>query len=185
MSRPIDFFESESKAAGSTRQVPMAAVWHALIDGFNPVWPASRAVLGGIPLGDVWPCTALKTEGQAEGDDLVPFHKLTQWMTYSVIDAIESVLKWQIVDKEDMTGLPEYRNGMPFILQTCGRSGQTERHSTGGLLMDLGVVTLKADALPIDPVSKLPKAAATHPAIVEWRAMTVIMLYVVLFMNYR
>ncbi len=43
--------------------------------------------------------------------------------------------------------------------------------------MDLGVVTLKPGVLPIDPVSKLPKAAATHPAIVEWRAMTVIMLY--------
>ncbi len=32
-------------------------------------------------------------------------------MTYSVIEAIESVLKWEIVGREDMTGLPEYRNG--------------------------------------------------------------------------
>ncbi|KAF9037393.1 DUF1688-domain-containing protein [Hymenopellis radicata] len=152
----LDFLESESKVSGSTRQVPLAALWHVLIDGLNPVWPASRAVLGGIPLGDVWPCSALKQDGQSEGDDYVPFHKLTQWITYSVIEAIESVLKWEIVGREDMTGLPEYRNG--------------------GLLMDLGVVTLKPGVLPIDPVSKLPKAAATHPAIVEWRAMTVIML---------
>ena len=55
-----------------------------------------------------------------------------------------------------MTGLPEYRNG--------------------GLLLDLGVLTLKKGALPIDPKSGLPRVAPSHPAIVEWRAMTVIEL---------
>ncbi|KAJ3519013.1 hypothetical protein NMY22_g13394 [Coprinellus aureogranulatus] len=55
-----------------------------------------------------------------------------------------------------MTGLPEYRNG--------------------GLLVDTGVLSLKEGALPIDPKSGLPHAVPSHPAIVEWRAMTVIEL---------
>ena len=44
--------------------------------------------------------------------------------------------------------------------------------------MDLGVLTLKPDALPKDPKSGLPHALPSHPAIVEWRAMTVIELCV-------
>ena len=106
-----DFLESQSKLNGTTRQVPFSALWHVLIDGLNPVWPAARVVLAGVPLGDAWPCSALKADAVAEGDDIVPFHKLTQWMTYSVIEAIVQTLKWDIVGREDMTGLPEYRNG--------------------------------------------------------------------------
>jgi hypothetical protein len=87
---------------------------------------------------------------------LVPFHKLTQWITYSVVEVIEKVAKWKIDGLEDLTGLPEYRNG--------------------GLLVDLGVLTLKPDLLPVDKASGLPSVPPSHPAIVEWRAMTVIEL---------
>ena len=51
-------------------------------------------------------------------------------------------------------------------------------YTTGGLLVDLGVLTLKPDVLPKDPKSGLPHAIPSHPAIVEWRAMTVIELYI-------
>ncbi|KIY69937.1 DUF1688-domain-containing protein [Cylindrobasidium torrendii FP15055 ss-10] len=152
----LDFLESQSTVTGTTRQVPFAALWHVLIDGLNPIWPASRVVLGDVPLGDAWPCSVLKASATAPGDEIVPFHKLTQWLTYSVIEAIVKVLKWDIVGKEDMTGLPEYRNG--------------------GLFLDLGVLSLKEGALPVDQVSKLPKAEASDSAIVEWRAMTVVLL---------
>lgn len=113
--------ESESKLQGSVRAVPLAALWHVLIEGFNPVWPASRVTLAGVSLGDVWPCSALKAESASteEGDDLVPFHKLTQWMTYSVIEAITKTMNWKFVGIEDMTGLPEYRNGVDRPIQTC------------------------------------------------------------------
>lgn len=67
--------------------------------------------MGGVPLGDVWPCTALKQPGQVEGDDLVPFHKLTGWLTYSLMEPIEVILGWKFDGVEDLTGLPEYRNG--------------------------------------------------------------------------
>jgi len=67
---------------------------------------------------------------------------------------------WEFEGVEDMTGLPEYRNG--------------------GLLVDLGVLTLRPNALPPlfypDPKSSIPRLPASHPAIVEWRAMTVIEL---------
>ncbi|KAF8963516.1 hypothetical protein BDZ97DRAFT_1820279 [Flammula alnicola] len=153
----IDFLETESKAEGSTRAVPIAALWTALVDGLNPIWP-SRISLAGVSLGDVWPCPSLKASvaNPAEGDDLVPFHKLTMWLTYSLVEVLEKNLKWRIYGVEDMTGLPEYRNG--------------------GLLVDFGVLTLKPDALPKDPKSGLPHAVPSHPAIVEWRAMTVIEL---------
>ena len=48
----------------------------------------------------------------------MPFHKLTGWITYSLIEPIE-VLGWKIEGIEYMTGLPEYRNGK-FAPQTAG-----------------------------------------------------------------
>lgn len=55
-------------------------------------------------------------------------------------------------------------------------------HSSGGLLVDLGVLTLKSGALPEsfypDAKSGIPRLPPSHPAIVEWRAMTVIQLCV-------
>ena len=52
----------------------------------------------------------------------------------------------------------------------------------GGLLVDLGVLTLKPGVLPTsfypNPNSGIPRLPPSHPAIVEWRAMTVIELYV-------
>ena len=73
--------------------MPVAALWSALIDGLNAIWPPSRTKLGGVSLGDVWPCGVLAKEAKEEGDDLVPFHKLTGWMSYSVIEPIEKILR--------------------------------------------------------------------------------------------
>ncbi|KAJ3563947.1 hypothetical protein NP233_g8612 [Leucocoprinus birnbaumii] len=153
----IDFLESQALPT-SPPTVPLAALWTALLDGLNPIWP-SRLSLGGIALGDVWPCPSLgqTAPGNPESDTiLIPFHKLTQWLTYSLVEVLQKILHWKVEGLEDMTGLPEYRNG--------------------GLLVDLGVLTLKPDVLPKDPKSGLPFAPPSHPAIVEWRAMTVIEL---------
>ena len=52
----------------------------------------------------------------------------------------------------------------------------------GGLLLDIGVLSLRHSALDAsfypDPNSGIPKLLPSHPAIIEWRAMTVIELYV-------
>jgi hypothetical protein len=71
--------------------------------------------LGGVALGDVWPCTVLRAFKKAEGDDLVPFHKLTMWLTYSLVEVLDKILNWNVSGVEDMTGLPEYRNGKSKI----------------------------------------------------------------------
>lgn len=90
------------------------------------MWP-SRHTLDGTPLGDAWPCPSLAAslpssidqEGslrERERESFVPFHKLTQWLTWSLIALFERSeedggLGCVVVGKEDMTGLPEYRNG--------------------------------------------------------------------------
>ncbi|KIM64619.1 hypothetical protein SCLCIDRAFT_1213118 [Scleroderma citrinum Foug A] len=153
----IDFLEKESRLQSLTRHVHIFSLWSALIEGLTAIWPA-RLSLGGVPLGDVWPCTALKQPGQVEGDDLVPFHKLTGWLTYSLMEPIEVILGWKFDGVEDLTGLPEYRNG--------------------GLLVDFGVLTLRPGVLSPEcyPDGVIPRLKPSHPAIVEWRAMTVIEL---------
>lgn len=105
-----DFLESESKFDGSSLCVHISSLWGVLLEGLAPIWPARHSI-GEVQLGDVWPCSVLTTDGQAEGDDFVPFHKLTGWITYSLIEPMEKILKWRFNGIEDMTGLPEYRNG--------------------------------------------------------------------------
>jgi len=122
--------------------VGAAALLGALLDGLGPAWP-SRIALAGRPLGDVWPHPA------APGDGLVPFHKLSQWLAYSLIEVFEDA-GVPVTGIADLTGLPEYRNG--------------------GLLLDLGVLRLRDPALADAP---LPPG---HPAVVEWRALTVALL---------
>lgn len=112
-----DFLESTSKLDGSTRRVPIAPLWAALIEGLSPIWPATRTNFGGVSLGDVWPCAVLQASAKGPGDDLVPFHKLTGWITYSLVEPMEKILGWKFEGLEDMTGLPEYRNGLsPSVL---------------------------------------------------------------------
>ncbi|KLO12526.1 DUF1688-domain-containing protein [Schizopora paradoxa] len=161
----VDYLESQSiKDAAGGRRVHISALWHALIHGLAVIWPASRTTLGGTPLGDVWPCDALANHSSksaaSPGDNLVPFHKLTGWTTYSLVEPLQVILEWKIDGLEDMTGLPEYRNG--------------------GLLLDLGVLSLRGDVIPRsfypEATSNIPKLPPGHPAIVEWRAMTVIEL---------
>lgn len=160
----VDYLESQSIEANGARRVHISALWYALIDGLAVIWPASRTTLGDTPLGDVWPCHALScrpSQGPAvAGDNLVPFHKLTGWTTYSLLEPLQVILRWKFDGLEDMTGLPEYRNG--------------------GLLLDLGVLSLRADVIPRsfypEATSIIPKLPPAHPAIVEWRAMTVIEL---------
>lgn len=53
---------------------------------------------------------------EPDGDDLVPFHKLSQWLAYSLIEVLERTLNWRFEGKEYLTGLPEYRNGQYLSL---------------------------------------------------------------------
>jgi hypothetical protein len=137
----VDFLLSH--AEGKT--VGLQHLWRACSDGLNSIWPLQP---NGMMRGDVWSHSLLKTD--TPGSDLVPFHKLTQWLVYSVIDSVQHVLGLQVTGVDAMTGLPEYRNG--------------------GLLVDTGVIILK------DPSWLSQEVNVGTELIVEWRALTVVLL---------
>ncbi len=94
---------------------------------------------------------------------IIPFHKLSQWLTYSLMLPITKFSSLKIVEADKMTGLPEYRNG--------------------GLLVDLGILTLKdstkREGLARPEANKNDSIPAFHvhdQAIVEWRALTICLL---------
>ena len=109
-----------------------------LLRALGPVWPG-RLSLEGVNLGDCWhhPATA---------DGWMPFHKLTQWLTYSLLEPLADA-GLSVTGLDALTGLPEYRNG--------------------GLLLDTGLLVPASGALPTVLLS------VDDPAIVEWRAVTV------------
>jgi len=110
---------------------------------FGPIWP-SRIQKDGINLGDVWHHPLLGEKDQMES--LVPFHKLSQWLTYSLIEPIEAC-GIEVKNVDQMTGLAEYRNG--------------------GLLLDMGLIELK------DPENYKKAHKPDSEIIIEWRALTI------------
>src|SRR5437763_9909439 len=56
--------------------LPAPEMVRLVLRAFGPIWPG-RLLLGGVPLGDCSRHSAIP------GDGLVPFHKLSQWLTYS------------------------------------------------------------------------------------------------------
>ena len=130
----------DALATGS--EVRATAILAALLDGLGPIWP-SRIVRAGRPLGDVW------HHPSAPDDGLVPFHKLSQWLTYSLVEVFEDA-GIAVTGLATLTGLPEYRNG--------------------GLLLDLGALRLR------DPALARELLPVGHEAVVEWRALTVALL---------
>lgn len=153
--RPDIFGEDEARPGGLFDAVLAHAVdgkvsapdiLALVLEGLGPIWP-SRIVLDGVALGDTWRHTKLVTDDETTG--LVPFHKLSQWLTYSLIEP----LIWtgvDVIDIDGLTGLPEYRNG--------------------GLFLDMGVL------VPKDPRAAELLWRAGDEFIVEWRALTVALL---------
>jgi hypothetical protein len=143
--RPGGFFDHlTAKAEGGT--IPAPLILSELLLHFGPIWP-SRLSLGGLPLGDCWRHPAIVTDDATNG--LVPLHKLSQWLSYSLIEPLQQA-GFTVTDIDGLTGLAEYRNG--------------------GLFVDTGVLALRdaADAdLGHDVSSEL---------VVEWRALTVALL---------
>lgn len=150
--KKIDYLQSIS-----TTKVHIQDLWKVVMS-LGAMFPA-RVEINGVQLGDVWPCAALTDLGQHE--NLVPFHKLSQWLTYSLIEAIEVSLGIQVEGVEQMTGLPEYRNG--------------------GLLVDYGLLTLKPQEIERGTLKEgeLPTFEGSDPAMVEWRALTVVYMDVI------
>jgi hypothetical protein len=119
-----------------------ADVLRTLLLAFGPIWP-DEAGFGGVPLGD---CAC---HPAVPGNGLVPFHKLCQWLAYSLVEPLRDG-GIEVVELDGLTGLAEYRNG--------------------GLFLDCGVIEPCDPQLPSRPL--LPRSEP----IVEWRALTVILL---------
>ncbi|EMC94263.1 hypothetical protein BAUCODRAFT_124976 [Baudoinia panamericana UAMH 10762] len=147
--------------------IPLPTLWTTLMDGLSNIWPSTRTQIDGVPLGDAWPCASMPSHPTHPWESIVPFHKLTQWLTYSLMVPMEKLANVHFVGKELMTGLPEYRNG--------------------GLLIDTGLLTLKpedakrgleqyqmnATRQGQPNVEVVPLFTADDDVIVEWRALTV------------
>ncbi|KAJ5874708.1 uncharacterized protein N7529_003138 [Penicillium soppii] len=157
-----------STLASSVPIVPITTLWSVLMDGFSPIWPSSRTQIDGVPIGDAWKCSDLPQSPPAQQwESIVPFHKLTQWLCYSIMVPMSKLMNIHIAGSDLLTGLPEYRNG--------------------GLLIDLGLLSLKPDDMQrgIDAykdnarikgqpnVEVAPLFSADDDVIVEWRAVTV------------
>jgi hypothetical protein len=126
--------------------IAATAVLAALLDGLSEIWPG-RLRLDGVALGDVWQHPAAGGSGASAG--LVPFHKLSQWLCYSLLHPLE-VAGLRVRGLNELTGLAEYRNG--------------------GLFMDLGVVVPREFGL-VDRAHDV-----SSRVVVEWRALTVALL---------
>ena len=149
--------------SGARRRVAAADVLRELVTAYAPIWVSGSNVLG-LPVGDVWPhlwagdaCGPSGPRPDPAGGPTrdpatagwVPFHKLSQWLTYSLLEP----LQWagiEVTGLDALTGLPEYRNG--------------------GLLLDHGVIVPRSRG----DLGRTWKPS--DPFVVEWRALTVTLL---------
>jgi hypothetical protein len=137
---------TDSADLGAVRTVSAHDILVHLLDTLSGIWPA-RSAIEGLALGDCWRHTAVAGDGLTAA--WMPFHKLSQWLTYSLLEPFE----WSgvgVSGVDALTGLPEYRNG--------------------GLLIDGGVLR------PLPPDWSTRHWAAGDTFIVEWRALTVALL---------
>lgn len=138
------------------------------MDGLAAIWPPSRTQIDGVSIGDAWRCSTLPQYPPSKPwEGIAPFHKLTQWLCYSIMVPMTRLMKIYFAGAELLTGLPEYRNG--------------------GLLIDMGLLTLKPQDMQRgletykDNARKegqpsmevVPVFAADDDVVVEWRAVTV------------
>jgi uncharacterized protein DUF1688 len=143
--RPGGLFDHLA-ALANHRRIEAPIILRELLLHLGPIWP-SRLTLGGIALGDCWRHPAIHRDDPT--DQLVPFHKLSQWLAYSLIEPLEEA-GIAVTSVDGLTGLAEYRNG--------------------GLFIDSGTLTFR------DAADAKRQHDVASPLVVEWRALTVALL---------
>jgi hypothetical protein len=143
--RPGGLFDVLAGRAERGR-LPAPAILELVLEALGPIW-AGRLAVDGVPLGDCWRHPAIRRDDASDG--LVPLHKLSQWLSYSLIEPLQEA-GVEVVEIDGLTGLAEYRNG--------------------GLFIDAGVL------VPTDPRDAEREHQVGAPLIVAWRAMTVALL---------
>ena len=143
--RPGGLFDHLAGLA-ENKTIAAPEILSELLHELGPIWP-SRITLGGVALGDCWRHPAMTTDDATSG--LVPIHKLSQWLSYSLIEPLQDA-GLKVTDIDGLTGLAEYRNG--------------------GLFVDTGVLVLR------DPEDATRAHDVGSTLVVEWRALTVALL---------
>jgi len=141
--RPGGLFDALATESGS---VDARDILAHLLSSLSSIWPSGN-VIGNFGLGDCWHHDAVAGPGLTAG--WLPLHKLSQWLTYSLIEPFV----WAgvtVTGVAELTGLPEYRNG--------------------GLLLDGGVLKLR------DRGCAERTWSPADELVVEWRALTVALL---------
>ena len=118
----------------------------AVLQGMGEIWP-DGSWIDNVAIGDAGYHEVVKRSDITDG--IVPFHKLSQWMSYSLIEPLQEA-GFKVNNLDALTGLAEYRNG--------------------GLFIDTKAISLK-DRTQLEVVHD-PKS----PLVVEWRALTVVLL---------
>jgi hypothetical protein len=138
----LDYF-SDNCANG---EIPAGTLLSTLLEAFASIWPSGLTV-DGTCIGDAGRHPAARTNDGTDG--IVPFHKLSQWLAYSLIEPM-ALASLKVEKLDELTALPEYRNG--------------------GLLIDTGAIRPRTQA-------ELQRAYAVDAElIVEWRALTVALM---------
>jgi hypothetical protein len=143
--RPGGLFDA-LRAQSLDGHLPAATVLETVLEALGPIWQ-DRPHLGGVSLGDCWPHPALT--GINPEDGYAPLHKLSQWLTYSLIEPLESA-GIAVTNVQELTGLAEYRNG--------------------GLMVDMNMLK------PRDPAALSKTYSVADPFVVGWRSLTVALL---------
>lgn len=148
--RPCGIFDLIASPFGSAVSPTAATGAHDILSqilySMSPIWPNDNAI-DQVPLGDCWRHAAVRGEGLSDG--WMPLHKLSQWLTYSLVEPFE----WggvRVHSLDQLTALPEYRNG--------------------GLLLDTGLLRLR------DEAAAQQRWQPGDEIIVEWRALTVALM---------
>jgi hypothetical protein len=143
--RPGGLFDA-LRARTVRGRMPAPLILETVLEAFGPIWE-HRPSLDGVPLGDCWPHPAMT--GKRPEDGFVPLHKLSQWLTYSLLEPLEAA-GIEVTELQGLTGLAEYRNG--------------------GLFLDMGVLTAR------DHAALSKSYAVSDPFVVGWRSLTVALL---------
>jgi Protein of unknown function (DUF1688) len=119
-------------------KIEASQILDAVLRGLGPIWPG-RIALANVNLGDCW----------QHDESLVPFHKLSQWLTYSLLEPME-LAGIQVVNLDALTPLAEYRNG--------------------GFIIDAGLISAK------DPDAYTRQWAPDSKLVIQWRALTIVLI---------
>ena len=143
--RPGHLYDHLAARAVDTR-LEAREILVALLLTLGDIWPRGRT-LGDVRAGDVATHPLIRRDDAS--DHLLPLHKLSQWLAYSLIEPLVDA-GIEVTAPDALTGLAEYRNG--------------------GLLLDAGVLELR------DPGARERVHAPDAALVVEWRALTVALL---------